>query len=266
MQAVLTVRRFSESATVSSKRPFPRMYFDLKAFRKGISEKKQSLIEAEKKEISRAYAKPPPEGWDTKMFLAATKIADLSNEGIMKNDDERDKFYSELSALFEEWSDLVSSTRKDLFRVSHMMNSKQMNKLAHCIDLFNHDLFPYVRTPFSNPIATKPWNSSDDETLIRLATEKYDHTFGDVWIYVASEMERDVDEVEQRFYEIYTKPHNKKRTAEVALTKSYRPLLMNRQFRLLPPQCYIIPSEENFPTPPDSEFTVPKAFARYLRK
>jgi hypothetical protein len=261
-------RAFSDSATPASKRPFPRMHFDLKAFRKGISEKKHSLIEAEKKEISRAYAKPAPEGWDMLKFLSETRIADLGNDGPIKNEDDRNKFYQDLAGLFADWADLVSSSRKDLFRVSHMLNSRQLKKLAHCIDLFNHDLFPNeVATEstsvFSTPIPVSPWTPEDDATLIKLATGKYDHTFGDVWIYIASEMARSVDDVEQRFYEIYMKPENKKRIAEIALTKSFRPLLMNRQFRLIPPQCYIVPSAENFPAD-KTEFKVPKAFEKYM--
>lgn len=263
----ICVRRFCESVS-ASKRPFPRMYFDLKAFRKGISEKKHSLIEAEKKQIARAYAKAPPAEWGVMEFLKATNISDLSTDGGIKSEDERNNFYSELSTLFEDWSDLVSCSKKDLFRVSHFLNSKQLNKLAHCIDLFNHDLFPYIKTTpsqFSNPIEPKPWTSECDATLVRLATEKYDYTFGDVWIYIASEMERDPDDVEQRFHELHTKPFNKARATEITLTKSYRPLLMNRQFRLMPPQCYIIPSEENFPDVADSKFKVPEAFRKYQR-
>jgi hypothetical protein len=55
---------------------YPRVYFDLKAFRKGIAEKKQSLIEAEKRKIDRAYAKEPPQGWDIEKFLQQIKLAD----------------------------------------------------------------------------------------------------------------------------------------------------------------------------------------------
>ena len=52
--------KFTGEVSVDPKVLYPRLYFDFKAFRKTIADKKHSLIEAEEREVRRAYAKPPP--------------------------------------------------------------------------------------------------------------------------------------------------------------------------------------------------------------
>jgi hypothetical protein len=237
---------------------FPKVYFDLKAFRKGISEKKRSLIEAEKRAIDRAYAKPAPEGWTVSTFLEKAKITSSVDQ---------------LAACFLDWNDFISSSRKDLMRVSYVLTADEVKKLAHAIELFNHGLFG-VETrgnpAFSGRNLTNenaPWTPEDDALLVHLAVEKYDYTFGDVWLYVSWEMQRSMDEVADRFSEIFLKPKNKSRGAcEVLLTKSFRPLLMNRQFRLVPPQCYVVPSEGHLGGAQVTPFILPSGFAKYATK
>jgi hypothetical protein len=250
----------SLARTCQKPRSFPKRYFDLKAFRKGISEKKRSLLEAEKREVDRQFAKPAPEGWTVETFLEKAGIVNSSDENLIQR----------LAACFEDWNDLVSSTRKDLFRVSHMLSAEQVKKLSVAIELFNHGLFGLSNTEVEKSFPGKPlrneaepWTASEDEKLIELAVEKYDYKFGDVWLYVSAEMERPIDQVRDRFVEIYLKPMlAREEECEVILTKSYRPLLMNRQFRLLPPQCYVIPSDTHYrsETP---EFTLSEPFQRY---
>lgn len=245
-------------------KPFPRVYFDLKAFRKGIAEKKSSLLEAEKREIDRAFAKEAPAGWSISDFLRKSQIGKL---GDLKGDD-LDRFYSEVAACFENWNDFISSSRKDLFRVSNLLNPKQVKSLAHHLELFNHGLFPkpepsssvFQGKPLAN--ADKEWTSADDEQLLELATQKYDHTFGNPWLFISWDMQRSVDAVRARFVEIFLKPKNASRNSEICLSKSFRPLLMNRQFRLIPPQCVIVPSEANFPSG-SAKFELPEKFLPY---
>jgi hypothetical protein len=245
-------------------RSFPKQYFDLKAFRRGITEKKQSLLAAEKREIDRVFAKPAPEGWSVQTLLEkANLVSDNTSE-------DSKQFLSQVAACFDSWNDLVSSSRKDLFRVSHLLSADQIKKLATAIELFNHGLLglskPEVQAAFAGkPLRNEnaPWTAEDDGKLIELAVEKYDFTFGDVWLYVSWEMQRSMDQVRDRFVEIYLKPHHaKKNDCEILLSKSYRPLLMNRQFRLVPPQCYIVPSDNNFPSVP-AQFELPEPFRKY---
>ena len=241
-------------------KPFPKVYFDLKAFRKGISEKKQSLIHAERREIDRVYAKPAPSGWGIERFLKETGLESPSLD--------KDKFYSELASCFDDWNDFISSSKKDLYRVSNLLNASQVKKLHHYIDLFNHGLFPRVSDEDSvlngQPLGKQGsgWSVTDDEKLLDLATNKYDFTFGDPWLYIGWEMERSSDEVHERFLQIYTKAENRNRTSEIVISKSFKPLLMNRQFRIIPPQCYMVPSSENFPSS-DKNFELPSAFVGY---
>jgi hypothetical protein len=257
---------FCESTGRAAK-SFPKVFFDLKAFRKGIAEKKKSLIEAEKREIARIYAKPAPEGWSIASFLEKAKIAQISG---LTSADEIANFHQEVASCFDDWNDFISSDKKDLMRVSNLLSGAQVKKLAHCIELFNHGLFD-LDTTKQMPVELmgkrparqdEPWTSQEDKTLIDLAVRKYDYTFGDVWVYVSSEMMRTPDEVQTRFVEIYIKHRNKAKSTEVVLSKSFRPLLMNRQFRVIPPQCYIVPSDYNFPSSLQT-FNLPEAFQKY---
>lgn len=262
MLRVRLSRFLLEARTDKQSKPFPRIYFDLKAFRKGIAEKKQSLIQAEKREIDRVYAKPPPDGWDIPRFLREMGLHS-------SNDDDKEKFYSELAACFDDWNDFISSSRKDLFRVSNLLSQSQLKKLAHYIELYNHGLFPPSEMNLNENLRGKKperegaqWTVDEDELLIELATNKYDYKFGDPWIYIGWEMGRSLDEVESRFADIFLKLTNQQRKSEVVISKSFRPLLLNRQFRVIPPQCYIVPSEENFPSK-DTKIDIPNAFNKY---
>ena len=237
-------------------KPFPRVYFDLKAFRKGISEKKQSLIEAERRMIDKAFACPAPEGWSIETFLTRAKIFDDDSQ------------VSQLASCFESWTDFISSSRKDLLRVSHLLSADQVKKLAVSIELFNRGLFGLSSSETMQAFQGRrlrnhdaPWTPEDDEKLVHLAVEKYDYTFGDVWLYVSGEMERPIDDVRERFVEIYLKKNERREAMEIVLSKSFRPLLMNRQFRLLPPQCFLIPSRSA--TLSEESFSLPPAFTRY---
>jgi hypothetical protein len=251
--------------SISSK-PLPKKYFDLKAFRKGVSEKKQALIEAEKREIRRVYAKDPPENWTVVSFLKVAKLADLSE---MTNTSDVEHFYSEVASCFEDWSDFISSDSKDVLKVSNLLNARQVKKLIHCIELFNHGLFGPESANVEQGFHGVPparqgavWTPEEDASLIELTVNGYDYTFGDVWLYVSFEMERTMDEVYERFVEIYLKPRNRERETEIALSKSFRPLLMNRQFRIIPPQCYVIPTDDNFPSICEN-FHLPEQFKKY---
>jgi hypothetical protein len=224
-----------------------KRYFDLKAFRKGISEKKQSLAEAEKREIDRMYAKPPPEGWTVSSFI--------KKSGIAKDE----SFCDQVAGCFDDWNDFISSSRKDMFRVSHVLTKEQAKKLSHSIELFNHGLFPQVVEEAVENSDEKPWSDEDDALLLDLGLEKYDYKFGDPWLYVSWEMGRTPDQVQDRFTEIYLRKAGDHQDQEVVLSKSFRPLLMNRQFRLLPPQCYIIPTG----TSSSVSSVIPTAFEKY---
>lgn len=261
------IRRAADTAS----KPFPRIYFDLKAFRKGISEKKQSLIQAERREIDRVYAKPAPAGWDIIRFIKETGL-EPTEDGTKSSQDEKEKFYTDLASCFDDWNDFISSSRKDLFRVANLVSASQVKKLAHYIELYNHGLFPRIVAHENEALRgeepmneTKEWSTKDDEILVDLALNKYDYTFGDPWIYIADELKRSPDSVHDRFIEIFVKPSNRKRTCEVVISKSFRPLLMNRQFRVMPPQCYIVPSEVNFSSETDGsqKFIVPPSFERF---
>merc|ERR1712226_221473 len=118
---------------------------------------------------------------------------------------------------------------------------------------FNHGLFPasaqseaaqaFQGTKLQNE--GKHWTEEDDLKLLDLA-EQYDVTFGDPWIYISWEMQRCEDDVRDRFVQLEAIPRERMEKVELAITKSSRPLLLNRKVRMIPPDLYIVPSKENF--------------------
>ena len=116
----------------------------------------------------------------------------------------------------------------------------------------------------SNPPSSQPWTALDDENL-KKAAAYWGVDFGDPWMYISADLDRPADECRNRWIEIYTQPKQKSDSCELVLSKCMRPLLMNRQFRMLPPTCYIVPTEANFPLV-KTNFKVPDGFAGYRDK
>merc|ERR1739838_1272011 len=107
----------------------------------------------------------------------------------------------------------------------------------------------------------QPWTSEEDVQLLSLAKE-YDVDFGDPWIYLSWEMQRREDDVRDRYVELAVKPRERATLHELCITKASRPLHMHRKFRMIPPDLYIVPSQENFPLAP-RRFDLPAAFQKY---
>merc|ERR1711972_49783 len=110
----------------------------------------------------------------------------------------------------------------------------------------------------------KPWTEEEDRNLLRLADE-YGVNFGDPWMYLAWELQRRELDVKNRFIELVVKPYEQSQVHELAITKASRPLHMHRKFRMIPPDLYIVPSEQNFPIAP-RKFELPQAFRRYRKE
>mmetsp|Transcript_130722 Transcript_130722/g.279559 ORF Transcript_130722/g.279559 Transcript_130722/m.279559 type:complete len:294 (-) Transcript_130722:73-954(-) len=232
---------------------YPPRYFDFKAFRKALKEKKEGLSEAELREIRREYAPPPPEGWTVLDFLERMNFGDGAED---------------VANLFERWADFISMTPKDITRISDITIG-QRRKLSRHITLFNHGLWPDVSPDEQfarfggKPLAQegKPWSAEDDEELVKLSRE-YDVDFGDPWIYIAWEMQRREEDVCARYVELVVKPREQAGRCELAITKASRPLHMHRKFRMIPTDLYIVPTQENFPLA-EKRFELPAAFRKY---
>ncbi|BAM39785.1 homeodomain-like containing protein [Theileria orientalis strain Shintoku] len=216
----------------------PRKYLDMKTFRKFLKQQKTLEIESEKREISRSHAKKPPEGWDVVDFLKAIDVGD----GV-----------ESIAESFESWNDFISSTPEELYANTSMTN-KQRRKIIKYISLYNHGLWPksddqdYVKA-FQAPALEnegKPWDEESDRELLRLA-EYYHADFGDPWLYISWDMQRTIEDVQDRYTEIAIKPKYKNDKCDFGVTRCHQPLLMNRKFKMCPPFLYIVPSEENFP-------------------
>lgn len=205
------------------------------------------------REIRREYALPPPDGWTVLEFLRQMNFGE--------NDED-------VANLFERWEDFISMGADELRRLQDITPKQRRDLLRH-IDLFNHGLWPKVSEdvfherfqgkPLDNE--GKPWTTSDDEKLLEMC-DLYDVDFGDPWIYLSWEMQRKEEDVHERYQELVVKPRERASRHELAITKSSRPLLMNRKFRMIPPDLYIVPSEANFPLA-EKKFRVPAAFAKY---
>ncbi|AFZ78960.1 hypothetical protein BEWA_018010 [Theileria equi strain WA] len=231
----------------------PRKYFDMKTFRQFLKQQKTHEIETEKRAIAKAHAKSPPDGWEILDFLKAINVGDGAEV---------------IAESFNSWNEFISSTLEELYSNTSMTN-KQRRTVFKYITLYNHGLWPnenkldYVNTFQAPPLKHEgePWNEESDAKLLELA-EYYDADFGDPWIYISWEMQRTIEDVQDRYIEIFTKPKNRDKECDISITRSHKPLLMNRKFKIDPPFLYIIPSEENFPLSAiyvNDENTVPKA-------
>uniref|UniRef100_A0A3B0N3P8 Homeodomain-like containing protein n=1 Tax=Theileria annulata TaxID=5874 RepID=A0A3B0N3P8_THEAN len=216
----------------------PRKYLDMKTFRKFLKQQKTLDIENEKRIISKAHSKPPPDGWSIVDFLKAIDIGDGAES---------------IAETFESWNEFISSTLEELYTNTSMTN-KQRRKIFKYITLYNHGLWPnddpmdYVKAFQAPPLSNegKPWDEEADKELLRL-TEYYNVDFGDPWIYISWDMQRTIEDVQDRYTEIVLKPKYKSDKCDFGITSCHEPLLMNRKFKMDPPFLYIIPSEENFP-------------------
>merc|ERR1712232_502217 len=197
-----------------------------KAFRQALREKKENLSQAEVREIRREYAPPPPEGWTVLHFLERMKFGDGAEE---------------VAALFERWEDFISQDWKDLMRIRDM-TLKQRRRLNKHITLFNHGLWPPApEAEFQERFKGKalkregqPWTEEEDKRLVELC-DLYDVNFGDPWIYLSWELQRRERDVMDRYTELVIKPREQSTRHEFLISKSSRPLLMNRKFRMVPP-------------------------------
>lgn len=230
---------------------YPQRYFDFKSFRKALKEKKESLSEAELREIRREYAPPAPEGWTVLEFLRRMDFGDGAED---------------VANLFERWEDFISMSPKDITRLD--VTPAQRRNLGRYITLFNHGLWPRVSAEeFSQRFGGRleregePWTAEEDVKLLERA-EKYDASFGDPWIYLAWELQRREHEVRDRYVELRVRPRERATRCELAITKASRPLHMNRKFRMIPADLYVVPSQENFRLQPE-QFKLPGAFQKY---
>lgn len=232
---------------------YPRRYFDFKAFRKALKEKKENLSQAELREIRREYAPPAPEGWTVLHFLERMEFGEGAED---------------VANLFERWQDFISMTPKDIPRIPDITMG-QRRKLSRYITLFNHGLWPRVSASEFNqrfagkPLAKEgqPWSEQDDQELLELG-KFYDVNFGDPWLYISWELQRSDADVRDRYMQLVVKPQEQARLHELAITKASRPLHMHRKFRMIPTDLYIVPSEDNFPLAA-LKFEVPAAFRKY---
>jgi len=232
---------------------YPPKYFDFKAFRQALKEKKEAISEAELREIRREYAPPPPEGWTVLVFLERMGFGDGAED---------------VANMFERWEDFISMTARDITRIGDITIG-QRRKLNRHITLFNHGLWPNVSPDeFQGRFAGNkldreglPWTAEEDAKLRELA-QAYDVNFGDPWIYLSWEMQRREDDVQERYVELEVKPRERATLHELCITKASRPLHMHRKFRMMPPDLYIVPSEDNFPLAP-RRFEIPAAFHKY---
>ncbi|EDO08622.2 hypothetical protein BBOV_III010700 [Babesia bovis T2Bo] len=246
----------------------PRRYLDMKTFRKFLQQQKTLDIEKEKRAIAQAHAKPPPDGWGILEFLNAAGIDDGADM---------------IAESFGSWNEFISSTIEDLY-TNNSMTNKQRRIIFKHITLYNHGMWPqseeadYIKAFQAKPLDNegKPWEPEDDAELKRLA-EYYDADFGDPWLYISWDMQRTIEDVQERYIQLVIIPKYRNDKCEIAITKANKPLLMNRKFKLDPPFLYIIPSKEVFQLTPiyrnskdrnpvNAKDVFSKRFQQYRRK
>ncbi|CDJ56248.1 hypothetical protein, conserved [Eimeria maxima] len=88
--------------------------------------------------------------------------------------------------------------------------------------LFNHGLWPensyddYMQRFQAPPLKREgmPWTEEEDKQLLELA-EKYDVNFGDPWLYLSWEMQRESEDVHSRYLANVTVPQHGHATVHV---------------------------------------------------
>lgn len=236
-------------------KPKPRKFFDAKTFRELIRACKENEIREEEKRIRHQYARPPPEGWDIAEFLRRVGLEESA---------------SSIASHFNSWGAFVCASPEDLMAIESLTNPQRRLLLRH-LRLFNNGLWPensyddYLERFQAEPLKREgqPWTEEEDARLLELA-EQYDANFGDPWLYISWEMQRDFEDVHKRYLDLVVIPKNKKRKCEFVLSKCLRPLYFSRYFKILPSTLVIVPTAKHFNTESSSQFAIPTPF-RCLR-
>ncbi|CAD7961909.1 unnamed protein product [Amoebophrya sp. A25] len=292
---------FPKQMDVDPKVRYPETYFNVKRFHERLREKKDNLSRAEVRAVRREYARPPPPGWNVRRFLREIRLfeeeesleevaslfdklggcgkqeaASGEDAGAEAEEGKADKGTEANCPKLDHagerdligWSEFVSMDLKEATRLT-MITAEQRRKLIRYINEFNHGLFPRVKS-MVDAFAGKqyashnqPWTAEEDAKL-RESCDKWDADFGDAFIYISDDMQRPPEECRQRWLEIETIPGQRSsQGCELALSDSLRPLLMSRQFRMLPPTLLLVPSEKNFPLKKCAPFRLPKNLQKF---
>lgn len=232
----------------------PARYFDFKEFRKALSEKKERLKLAEKREFERSFCEPPPFAGEHPVQEFLTQIG-------------FDPALSEqLARLFQTWIDFASRNPKDLELITEL-TSAQRAKINRYLILWRRGLWPNqsfadLKSKFGGKTEyLEGWNPELDAELLRLS-DLYDVSFGDPWLYISYELDKRPADVKDRYITLKMRPKLSEVTCDFEITKASRPLLMNRYFPIMPPTLYVVPSNsshslEKTPT------KLPAAFGKY---
>ncbi|CDJ62363.1 hypothetical protein, conserved [Eimeria necatrix] len=148
--------------------------------------------------------------------------------------------------------------------IEGITNAHRRLLLRH-LRLFNHGLWPensysdYMQRFQAAPLKREgmPWTEEEDKQLLQLA-EKYDANFGDPWLYLSWELQRDSQDVHKRYISLVVEPRDAKRRCEFTLTKCLKPLFFSRHFKLLPSFLFLVPKTLN--SSPDKPLEVPAPF------
>lgn len=251
VRPLLSTKETSDATKMAAVRQY-RPYFDESAFNSMIEDKKRSLENAERRIIERARIKAAPSGWTVLRFLQE-----------MKFEGEPD----EVAKFFTSFQDFLGCNAEDLMRVPSL-KWRQCRQIYSYIQMFNLGLFPKKPDSMRGSVVTpgvvsRPWTEADDKQLLE-AAEEFDDSYGDIVVYIAAALRRSEDEVCERLVEIKHAPRGRARTCELLLSKVMTPLMMNRDFMLVPPTLIVVPSEKNFPVHEPVADLVPSGFAKYV--
>lgn len=232
-------------------KPKARKFFDAKTFREFLKRFKEHENREENRKIAQQYARPPPEGWDAAEFARRVGL-EAQAEAI--------------AAHFQSWGEFVCAAPEDLMAIESLNNEQRRLLLRH-LRLFSHGLWPensysdFMQRFQAEPLKREgqPWMEEEDARLLELA-QQYDANFGDPWLYISWEMQRDFEDVHRRYLDLIVKPKNKGRRCEFALSKCMRPLYFSRYFKILPSTLLIVPTATHFNTKPVSQFILPAPF------
>jgi hypothetical protein len=211
---------------------FPKQYTNVKALKGTIAEKRETMVNVEERAVERAV---------TFRRFKKSKLTPLRFFSLAGFPEDRGK---ELAKYFTGLPDLLASDAQELYRV-HGITASEVQKILRFSDKlkFTQNLSPHAAS--STP--TPRWTPALDAQLLA-ATETFDASFGDPWLYVAAELSLSPDACLHRYAELKIRPRWNQSQAELFLGKCLSSVLhMNRDFRLVPPRLVVVPTEQTLP-------------------
>ena len=208
-----------------------RVVLEVNAWKRGQS----NGVSKTRREMDKENGVERPKGWKEKVLRDARRVikgstvekteAELAVEPVKRKPYPRGRNLNDGKVTESRMRKRMQSLGLDLLQVPDRKVDmiQAANEVVGVPDLGNNE--------------TTSTTHLTDSHLLHLA-DQFDASFGDPWLYISALTGLPSAELQIRYLKLTTPT----RPCEFALTKSMKPMLMNRKFKLLPPKVVIVPS------------------------